>query len=185
MSVFSDYILKLLNDYKRILKRYMSVEEREKTIIELGLKRKSLKSDNDAILYNKAHRTLKNIEYWTCRASHTATEHSGIDEFYQHLKKYLNDFRIENNFVVHMSQKVSCAIVQAIQLMALPVTKLSENSTSNKLNSCIQTVAKFGSKEQRIMLANALQTQKGRNSNIFGPILDKFTKYQNESFVQD
>lgn len=185
MSVFSDYILKLLNDYKRILKRYMSAEERENTIIELGLKRKSLKSDNDVILYNKAHRTLKNIEYWTSRSSHNATEHSGIDEFYQHLKNYLNDFRIENNQVVHMSQKVSCAIVQVIQLLALPATKLCENSNSNKLNSCIQTVAKFGTKEQRTLLANALQTQKVQNSTVFGPILDKFNKYQNETFLQD
>lgn len=185
MSVFSDYILKMLNDYKRVLKRYMSLEEREKTVIELGLKRKSLKSDNDVILYNKAHRALKNIEYWTSRSNHTATEYSGIDEFYQHLKRYLNDFRIDNNQVVHMTQKVSCAIVQAIQIMSLPDVKISENNMTSKLNIYVQTVAKFGTKEQRTMLANALQTHKTRNNHLYGPIFDNFSRCQRDSFAQD
>lgn len=175
MSIFSEHILKLLNDYKRILKRHLSTKEREKTIIDLGLKRKSLKFDTDAILYNKAHRVLKDIEYWTAKYNHAATEYSGIDEFYSHLKKYLNNYRIDSSQIVHMTQQVSCALVKAIQLISLPDAMLCDSHT-HKLDDCIQTVVKFGTKDQRIMLAKALHNQKNRTATIFTPALDNFVK---------
>src|SRR4051794_38688117 len=112
MSIFSEHILKLINDYKRLLRRYLSNSEREKTIISLGIKRKSLKYDNDVILYNKAHRVLSDIMYWSSKLNRVAGEYSGVDEFYQHLQNYLSNFRVEHNVVVHISQHASRALVQ-------------------------------------------------------------------------
>ncbi|MBA2655195.1 MAG: hypothetical protein H0U71_09065 [Gammaproteobacteria bacterium] len=176
MSIFSEHILKLLNDYKRLLRRYLSTTEREKTIINLGIKRKSLRFDNDVILYNKAHRVVKDIEYWTAKLNRTATEYSGIDEFYQHLKSYLTHYRIENSSVVHVTQKVCCALVQAIQIISMTPSQLSETTVS-KLDDCIQTIAKFGTKDQRTMLANALNKQRqDENPNLFTPALESFVK---------
>lgn len=177
MSIFSEHILKLLNDYKRLLRRYVSGVEREKAIINLGIKRKSLKFDNDVILYNKAHRVLKDIEYWTDKLNRTATEYSGIDEFYEHLESYLSNYRVDGNAVVHITQRVSCALVQAIQIISLPEAKLSDSNVS-KLDDCIQTIAKFGTKDQRNMLAKALNKQRthNNNANLFTPALDSFVK---------
>lgn len=177
MSIFSERILKSINDYKRLLKRYVSTADREKAIINLGIKRKSLRFDNDVILYNKAHRVLQDIQYWREKLNRTATEYSGIDEFYEYLKSYLSNYRIEGNIIVHITQRVSCALVQAIQIISLPESKLSDNNVS-KLDDCIQTIAKFGSKDQRTMLAKALNKQRTTYSNphLFTPALDSFVK---------
>ena len=184
MSIFSEHILKFLNDYKRLLRRYISTPEREKTIINLGIKRKSLKFDNDVILFNKAHRVVKDIEYWTEKLNRSAAEYSGIDEFHQHLKSYLNNYRADNNMIVHVTQKVSCALVQAIQIISL-----SEISDANaaKLDDCIQTITKFGTDEQRIMLAKALNNQKAQSgSNFSTPVLDNFVKsYETTCSAED
>lgn len=175
MSIFSEHVLKLLNNYKRLLRRYVSTSEREKIIINLGIKRKSLKFDNDVILYNKAHRVIKDIEYWTSKINRNAAEYSGIDEFYQHVKKYLSQYRVENGIIVHVNQKVSCALVQAIQMIPLLESKLSDKHVS-KLDDCIQTVVKFGTHDQRVMLAKALSKQRKHptQSSLFTPALDNF-----------
>jgi hypothetical protein len=174
MSVFSKYILKLLNEYKRLLKRYLPVKEQKKAIINLGIKRKSLKFDNDVIFYNKAHRVLKDIEYWKEQFNRTATEHSGIDNFYHYLKSYLSHYRIENGVIVHITQKVSCALVQAIQLISLPASKLNENNVS-KLNDCVHMISQFGSKDQQKMLAKALNPKNSdHNVRSLSPVLDNF-----------
>jgi oligoendopeptidase F len=177
MATFSERTLKLLNDYKRmILKRYISPEERKQTINELGLKRKSLKFETDVILYNKAHRVLKNIENWTGKLGNTATEHSGIDEFYQHLKKFLNDFHIAHGRVVHITQAASRAVVQTIQVLSLPEPKLSKEA--HKLDDLIQTIIKFGTSEHHAMLSKAMDEHKDSDSSILSPVLKNFTKYQ-------
>lgn len=158
MSIFSASIVKLVNDYKRLLRRYLPNSEREKAIINLGIKRKSLRFDNDVILYNKAHRILNDIEYWTEKTKRTAAEYSGVDEFYQHLKDCLSNYRVENSVVVHANQKASCALVQAIQLISSSEADSSDTNAS-KLNDCILTVEKFGTPEERKMLAKALYDQ--------------------------
>jgi hypothetical protein len=174
MSIFSEQILKALNDYKRLLKRYVSSQERENAIIKIGIKRKSLKLDNDVILFNKAHRVLQDIEYWLKKLNRTGTEYSGITGFYQYLNACLSQYQVENNAIVHVTQKVSCALVQAIQLVSLPLSQLSDSHVS-KLEECIHLITKFGTKEQHGMLANAVKQQKTNevNSNL-PPALDKF-----------
>lgn len=186
MSVFSEHILKSLNDYKRLLRRYLSNSDRDKAIINLGIKRKSLKFDSDVILYNKAHRVLSDIEYWSAKMNRMATEYSGIDEFYQYLKNYLSQYRVENNAVVHINQRVSCALVEAIQIISLPDSKLSESRVL-KLDDCIKTVATFGTKDQRVMLAKALRNQKslGNTISIYSPTLDNFVRNHAEGQTEE
>lgn len=181
MSIFSEAILKLLNDYKRLLKRYVSTKEREDAIINIGIKRKSLKFDNDVILYNKAHRVLKEIEYLTSSLNRPATEYSGIKEFYEHLKNYLAQYRVDNNKIVHIHQQVSCALVQAIQIIAMPPAKLCENKLS-LLDDCIQIIIKFGTEDQRVMLTKAFigqQIEKYDMLELHTPSLDNLIKNLN------
>ncbi len=177
MSIFSEHVLKLLSDYKRMLKRYLSDAERKQMLISLGIKRKSLKFDTDVILYNKLQRVLNDIEYWNKRTNRTATEYSGVEKFYQYLKKYLSNYRLENNLVVHVTQRVSCALVQAIQIVSSSKTTVSD-SNALKLNDCIQTVAKYGTKAQRLMLAKALHKQQAdsNNANLYTPIVASLLK---------
>jgi hypothetical protein len=176
-TTFSEHTLKLLNDYKRmILKRYLSTEERKQMMTKSGLNRKSLKFDTDVILYNKAKLVLKDIEDWTSKLGNTAMEHSGIDEFYQHLKKYLNDFHIADGRVVHTTREVSRAVVQTIQVLSLPEPKLSKEA--HKLDALIQTIIKFGTNEHQAMLSKAIDEHKDSDSSILSPVLKNFSKYQ-------
>jgi hypothetical protein len=173
MSIFSERILKSLNDYKRLLRRYLTPSEREKAIINLGIKRKSLKFDSDVILYNKAQRVLNDIDYWSERLCRTATEYSGVNEFYNHLKEYLSHYQIENNAIIHITQRVSGSLIQAIQLISS--APLPE-SAANKLEEYIHTIVKYGTKDQRIVLAKALHASRNEIPQLCNPTMDNFVK---------
>jgi hypothetical protein len=170
MSTFSSNVLKLLNSYKRLLRRYVSPAEREKTIVGLGIKRKSLKLDNEVILYNKVQRVIKDIEYWIKKLNCNAVEYSGINEFYNHIKAYFDQYRVEKDKVIHITQKVSCALVHAIQIISM--STLSDTHTS-QLDNCIKTIIQFGTTDQKTMLANTLQkAELALKENLLKPLRD-------------
>jgi hypothetical protein len=154
MATFSEHILKLLNDYKRLLKRHLSITEGRQAIIDLGLTHKSLKFDTDVILHNKARCVVKDIESREALDRITG-EYSSIHKFYQHLISYLANYQIENDAVIHITQKVSCALVEAVQIVSITKSELSGNQTS-RLDDCTKIIEKFGTQDQRTLLADLL-----------------------------
>lgn len=176
MTFFSESMFKLLTEYKRVLKRYFKPEDRLIKIDDLELQRKLLKYADDIGLFHKAHRVLNDIEQWNNTTTNSPTEYSGIEEFYQHLKNQVNEYRLENGKLVNITQQASRAIVDAVQLMGLPEPQLTQ-PIAKKLDQCIYIVAKFGSKEQQDVFIKALKTQKNRLVNFFLPLLNNFERY--------
>jgi len=95
----------------------------------------------------------------------------GLDEFKHHLDDLMSVYRIENERVIHTSQKASTAIVNAIQIMSLPDDRLSEQY-AKQLNQYAEQVKRFGSRDQKQHFIKALRSQSERNPNFFLPILD-------------
>ncbi|WP_053097947.1 hypothetical protein [Candidatus Coxiella mudrowiae] len=90
------------------------------------------------------------------RGSASYYSYSEVGHFLQHLREFLENYEIENNHVIHRSQKASRALVQAIQLLTLPHNQLTEE-IKEKLAHCNKVIATFGSEEQRKLQKITLQ----------------------------
>jgi len=148
-------------------------------VTELGLKRKILKADDEVGVYLKAQNVVAALSLWTRNEASIGHWYSGIDEFCQHLKSILEDYQIENNQVVHTSQKASRAMVEAIQLMNLPNSRLNP-TIAHKLDLCGQIIAEHGTREQQEMFSKALKNYQHSDINFFLPLLRNFEKYLQE-----
>ena len=177
MSVFSDTLLKILNNYKIILKKNLSSKKKTLKFAALGLKRQQLKQASDALLYSTAQRVLEDIEQsMEFPDSSMSSSHCGLHEFYKHLKNTLADYSMDQDVVVHAKQQSSRALVNAIQLIILAKDK-PEAAMASKLDQCGLILAKLGSKEQQEKLAYALTLHKEHNTDFFLPLLHNFERY--------
>ena len=181
MNTFNQDVSSLLWDYKnKILKKHLkNSNERAVKLNELDLHGKTLEQNDDLTLYHKMQNVITDIENWINRDIQSATWYSGMEEFLQHSKKVIAAYQVENNKIVHTTQKASHAIIMAIQLLPLPEDKLTEQKVS-QLNNYALTIAKYGSSEQHRVFINALKTHVQRLPLVFTPILDRFCQYQSE-----
>lgn len=176
MMPFDKKVLKLLNDYKLILRKHTDRHAWGAKVQELGLKRKNLRFDDEVALYHKANRVVEDIMRWTDNSNNTASWYSGVDEFCQYLRNLLAEYQVENNKIVHTSQQASRAIVEAIQLLKLPNARFN-STVANKLDQCGQVIARFGTREQQEIFAKALKNSQHSDINFFSPLLHNFEKY--------
>lgn len=180
MLTFSHTILKLLNEYKSILKKQLPQQQAWTAKVQaLGLKRKILKYDDEITLYRKALAVVDDLELRIKNETDIPAWHSGLEKFGQFLKETLAEYQIENNKVVHTSQQASRAIVEAFQLMQTP------NATFNsiierKLDQCGQTIARYGSQAQQDMFSNALKEYQCNDVNFFLRLSTNFECYLEE-----
>ena len=179
MFIFAKIILKLLSDYKSIIKKHHTHAEWIAKINKLGLKRKVLKNDNDAALYHKAHKVIEDISaYLNQNPQGISSWHSGLDEFCQHLKNIMSEYKLENNQVVHLSQHVSRTLVEALQL--INHTDVHKPTVANKLEQCGQVVAKYGTRQQQELFSKALKNSQLHDVNLFLPLSHNFEKHLRE-----
>lgn len=176
MLPFDKKILKLLNDYKLILRKHVARHEWAEKINALGLKRKQLRLDNEIALYHKAHRIVADILSWTDNANNTASWYSGIDEFCQHLKNILSEYHIDNDRILHASQYASRAMVEAIQIMKMPHSRLT-SALAQKLDSCGHIIARHGTPEQQDLFVKTLKNYQQADINFFTPLVQNFERY--------
>ncbi len=176
MLPFDKKILKLLNDYKLILRKHVARQEWAKKIHALGLKRKQLRMDDEIKLYHKAHKVVEDIMSWTDNANNTASWYSGIDEFCQHLKNVLAEYQIDNDKILHTSQYASRAMVEAIQIMKMPHARLTL-ALAEKLDACGQIIAHHGTREQQEIFTKSLKNYQHADINFFMPLVQNFEKY--------
>ena len=177
MVIFTKIITKLLNEYKCIIKKHLTRQEWTAKINELGLRRKTLKHDSEIVLYQKAKKVVEDISsYLHLNSNNMPSWHSGLDEFCQYLKNTLNDYQLENNKMVHTSQQVSRALVEAVQLINLPNLKRN-TQIARKLETCGHVIAKHGSREQQDLFGRALKNYQHHDVNFFQPLIHSFEKY--------
>ncbi len=167
MSPFATKIRQLITHYKRILKRHLSAGHYSLKIDNLQIKRKNMKFLNDAALYQIAHRILTDTEHWLANQNITASEHSGLEEFRNHLKDFLKGFYLENQKVVNSNQKASRIIVESIQLLCSPLNE----KTCNKLKTNIMLLKTLGGAEELNKLDTALIKKNSEMNNQLLPLL--------------
>jgi len=157
MHIFSGTLISLITEYKRLLRRYLPPEQRLQIIAELGIRRKYLHVASDLDLYHKAHYVLKHAKTLSQQHVNRSNEHSGIDQFQQHLETLLADYHIQHGRVIHIKRHASRALLEVVQLMAMPEDKLTK-PLQNKLSSAIKVIVQCGSPEQQQRVAQTVET---------------------------
>lgn len=167
MSPFATKIRQLITNYKRILKRHLSPSHYSLKINNLQIKRKDMKFLNDVALYQTAHRVLTDTEHWLAIQNISPSEHSGLEEFRNHLKEFLKDLHLENDKVVNSNQQASRIIVESIQLLCTPLS----DKAYNKLKTNIMLLKTLGCDEELNELNKALIKKNAEMNNQFLPLL--------------
>jgi len=172
MNTFPKLMLKAVNDYKALLRKNMPSKLSASKIKALGIKRKQLKAMNDVQLYQLGTTILQELEQHI-HAGKCSNYYCGTEEFVEYLKKLLTPYCLDNNQLVNTKQKASAAMLEAIQLMALPEHKLNAD-IAIKLNQHVHTVTKYGDKEQLQILSEAIKTHKKKATSFFCKLWDNF-----------
>lgn len=179
MVTFKQKITKFLGEYRSILKKHLDLPTWKQKVISLGIKRTTLQQDNEITLFTKAHQVLKDFASWLESNGNRPAWYSGIEEFYEYLKNFLSEHRIENNKIININQQASRAMVEAIQLMNMP--KSHQNFTSlNRIDFCGKAIAQFGTPSQQQLFAKALKDFQNQSTNFLIPLYENFEKHVRE-----
>lgn len=170
MYNFSQLAIKLLQDYKTIVKKQLSVSESEQKLAQLRLNERL--PNNDNVLYKMLINVVQEEETDQF-APKSRLRYCGISQLLHHIKKILGLYRIENKKVVNSAQLASKAIIDAIQIMALPKIKRTEDAVA-KLDVCVTHVAKHGTSDQKNMFDKSLKTYIKQDEGFFKPFLQRF-----------
>ncbi|ACJ21101.1 hypothetical protein [Coxiella burnetii] len=183
MSIFSETMKKSISIYRQMLRKYLPQAERTKKLNQLKLKDRHL-YNSEVELYRLGHTIVTDIKENLDNTNVSYYSYSGVRNFANHLENFLENYEIENSDrVIHRSQKVARALVEAIQLLTVPRNQLTEE-IKEKLVSCTALIASFGSEEQRelykTMFQNTIHKQQEQNAAFYRLILHNFQKEMQE-----
>src|SRR5579864_7513528 len=169
MSIFAETMTKAIGDYRFLLRRHLSQSERMAKLHEFKL-RDSDTYETDLALYQTAKTIVVDIEENMKTPNQSYYSYSGIQQFCDYLKNYLENYHIENGRVVHRAQKASRALIKAIQLSALTHDRVNDR-IEKELFDCNKTVVGFGSQEQWELQMQTLSRQKENNPGFYTHII--------------
>lgn len=173
MSTFSINITKLLDEYKSILRKMLPLKEANAKIYRLKLVNKQLSQvTKDITLYKIAHNVISDANKLTKELANHQSYSFKLFDYAEQLKNTLNDFCIEDEKVIHPKQEASRRILEAIQLLSLPNTKIN-SALLERIKTCTEAVSKYGSPEQCEQLAALIKNKSSNEKEQTGylPIL--------------
>ncbi len=172
MSVLANDLSNVINDYKKLLKKRLPKPERIAKIGQMQLNHNQLPSD-DMGLYHKAQSIITDLDREINEQNNNKSyyAYSGLEKFRDHINDRLKEYFIDGDHIVHKTQKAAAAIIQAVQLAALPDTHLNEN-VKKALQHCNAAIAEFGSTEQQQSYRRSVEKQIARNAAFFTDILN-------------
>jgi len=182
MSIFAETVTKAIADYRYLLRRHLGQVERVTKLQQLHLK-DAATYKTDLALYNAAQAIITDIEKNMTQSKPGYYSYSGIDQFAQYLKEYLDDYLVEGDEVVHRARKASRALLKAIQLSALPSARLDEK-TAKQFFDCNKTVAEFGSGEQYRLHAEMLERQQASHPGFYTRIIAHFESLRHSKIAE-
>lgn len=158
MLPFAEVILKVISDYKLLLRKLYPAHEASLKIKDLGLKGSQLRRIDDLHLYKTALVIVKNLEEYVATHDMPKSHRSyfGAEEFLHYLKSFLSVYAIEKNRVIHTEREASLVVMEAIQLVTLPKNKLTKQ-TFERLFYCADIVSKYGNIEHMALLNDAIK----------------------------
>ena len=158
MIDFKNIILKAISDYKLILRKSLPASQCTNKMHELGIKRQHIRKTDEVGLYKIGLSIIAELKKYLDfdRSEKSSNFYHGTLEFLRYLEEIFVYYRIEDNRVVDIRQKASCALVEAIQL----ITSSKEKLTKSKMQQIIRhgkVITMYGSEEQKKMLLNAVK----------------------------
>src|SRR5688572_20276177 len=104
-SIFVETISKAISDYRQLLRRHLPQSDRMVKLMALNLKEPDY--DDHIALYLTARQIVQDIEINLDSGPKNYYTYSGIDNFCRYLKKFLSNYIIEENQIIHRAQKAS------------------------------------------------------------------------------
>lgn len=174
MSDFKATIAKAINDYRALLRKHLPQDERVNRLNKLELRHRQGYGD-DVNHYRLAQNVIRDIEenMLDIGSGNSYYAYSGVETFKKYLKEYVNMHAVIDGRVVNKTQHASRAMLQAIQLITLPENRLSE-LIMQKLIECNETIAQYGSEEQKTLHRKTLLQRKLQNKDFYQPVLQNF-----------
>lgn len=184
MHHFFQTAIKLLQKYKSLLRKQLSLAEYRQKLLELQLD-KRLPQD-EVVLYHLLEQIVSRAqaENPTMQSPAVGLRYSGSSQSIQDMRELLAHYHIEGRNVIHTVQVASRAMVEAIQLMVLPEVK-RDQQVAIRLDSCSLKIAQYGMKEQHLSFWNSLKTKVNQDGAFFSPLLDQYEEYLERHTAED
>lgn len=175
MIEFSEVALKIISDYKLLLRKIYYVEEAALKIKELKLKRSQIKRNDNIFLYNVVKGIHNHLErYVVDKGKSSPSYFFGADELLQYTTNFMSNYQIVEDKLLHVSREASRAVIEVIQIVALPEHKLTKE-IYKRLFKCVGFVSKFGKIEHITLLNDAMNQNKQAVNYLMTQYSDKKT----------
>ena len=167
MAIFLNTMVKLVKEYRTLLRRQLTQAERMVKLRDLGLGKRIMQYD-EVTLYNAGQAIIADLENAETQKKQGYYTYSGMKQFQAYLKNYLSHYCVENDRVVHRAQKASKALLTTIQLTGQSQEQYDANALLEHLLNCNAVIVDFGSPEQYKMQKQIFKNKKEIDPSLYG-----------------
>ncbi len=171
-SIFVETLSRAISDYRQILKKYLTPEQRASKMAELRLKDPTIFND-EPTLYRVVHDILRDIEKNIQIPNEGYYSYYGIVRFAKFLREYMENYSLEGEEVIHKAQKASNLLIKSIQLLSLPGEQLTEIVAQQVIDNHA-LIIELSSKEQLAIYNNTLERLNEKNKAFYRRIIQDF-----------
>lgn len=181
MSTFTEQALDRLGQFKAIIRRTTTKDERDQLLEEFGLSYQYA-NDSDSQLYKKLQQVATYFqEHMLTTQQKKVYQYSGYNQFYSDLQSFLSEYHVENGALIHSTQLASKCMLEVIQLASLNVKKLCSGSIMRRLANANRLIACYGTREQhQHHIENLRKYGSEDNSTFFEGMINNFNKMLHE-----
>ena len=170
MSVFSEKAISVINDYRQLLKKFMTRTERAEKLVELQLNNR-LPTEPDLDLHRTTQHIAHDVKIRLDGSANGYYSYSGFYSFYEHVMSILNEYTIIGARLMHKTQAASCALLEAVQLLSTSPEKY-DDKTYDRFHHCNSLLSRFASDEQLIRYREYLEQRLYQNEPFFTKVID-------------
>lgn len=156
MIEFSEIALKIISDYKLLLRKIYPIGEATMKIRDLGLKRNQLDKHDSVFIYNVVKRIIEHLSEYVTEKKKSHAYFFGAEELLQYTSDFMSDYQVFNDKLIHTSREASRAVIDVIQIVSLPEGKLTKD-IFERLSKCVSFVSKYGKMEHITLLNEAMK----------------------------
>ncbi|MBS0349613.1 MAG: hypothetical protein JSR33_00260 [Proteobacteria bacterium] len=169
-SMFVETMSRAISDYRLILKKYLSPEQRVSKIAELRLKDPTI-YDDESTLFQVVQNILSDIEKNIRVPNEGYYSYYGIVRFAKFLREYIDNYTLEGNVVIHKAQKASNLLLKIIQLLS---TEDFTDNISQQVITLHPLLFELSTKDQVLIYKNTLKKFEDRNKKAYRKVIEDF-----------
>ncbi len=181
-STFIETMSRAISDYRQILKKYLTPQQRNAKIAQLRLKDPSI-FFSESVLFRVAKEILADIEKNIRIPNEGYYSYYGIVRFAKYLGEYLNNFIVEDDQVIHKAQKASGLLVKTIQLLSVPGEQLTEQVVQQVV-AYHPLILELASQDQISLYTSTLERLYEKNKTFFRKVMHDFETRLGETLAQ-